>query len=230
MLPIFDSLREMNLISIALRIFLAIICGGIIGIEREFKRRPAGFRTHILICMGASITTLTSQYLYLYMNYYTDMARLGAQVIAGIGFIGAGTIIVTRRKRVKGLTTAAGLWTSAIVGLALGMGFYEAGIFASVLIFIAETIFSKLEDKLLNKSREINLFTEYANKTSLENMLKVYRDVNVKVLNMEITRSPESDNPNACAIFSLRLNSQITAEAIIEKLNSIDGVISIEEL
>ena len=229
MLPIFDSLRELNLISVALRIFLAIICGGIIGIEREFKRRPAGFRTHILICMGAAITTLTSQYLYLYMNYYTDMARLGAQVIAGIGFIGAGTIIVTRRKRVKGLTTAAGLWTSAIVGLALGMGFYEAGIFASLLTFIAEAIFSKLEDKLLNKSREINLFTEYTEKPCLENMLKIYREANIKVLNMELTRSPEADK-NACAIFSLRLNNQITADTLIEKINSTDGVLSVEEL
>lgn len=230
MLPLFDGLRELNLISIALRIFLAIVCGGIIGIEREFKRRPAGFRTHILICMGAAITTLTSQYLYLYMNYYTDMARLGAQVIAGIGFIGAGTIIVTRRKRVKGLTTAAGLWTSAIVGLALGAGFYEAGVLTSLLIFIAESIFSKLEDKLLNKSREINLYTEYTDKACLESMLKVYREENIKVLNIEITRSPEAEKPNACAIFSLRLNSQITADALIEKLTSIDNVVSVEEL
>ena len=92
---------------------LAVVCGGIIGIEREFKRRPAGFRTHILICLGAAMTTLTSQYLYLCMGQYTDMARLGAQVVAGIGFIGAGTIIVTRRQRVKGLTTAAGLWAAA---------------------------------------------------------------------------------------------------------------------
>lgn len=230
MLPIFDNLRELNLISIALRIFLAIICGGIIGIEREFKRRPAGFRTHILICMGAAITTLTSQYLYLYMNYYTDMARLGAQVIAGIGFIGAGTIIVTRRKRVKGLTTAAGLWSSAIIGLALGMGFYEAGIFASVLIFIAESLFAKLEDKLLNRTREINLFTEYTDTVCLENMLKIYRDKNIKVLNMEITRSPETNKQNACAIFSLRLNTQITADSLIESLSATDGIITVEEL
>ena len=104
---------------------LAAFCGSAIGIEREFKRRPAGFRTHILICLGAAMTTLTSQYLSLIMHYYTDMARLGAQVVAGIGFIGAGTIIVTKRQRVKGLTTAAGLWTVAIIGLALGGGFYE---------------------------------------------------------------------------------------------------------
>ena len=103
MLSIFDGLREITLPAVTLRLMLAMVCGGIIGIEREFKRRPAGFRTHILICLGAAMTTLTSQYLYLYMGQYTDMARLGAQVVAGIGFIGAGTIIVTRRQRVKGL-------------------------------------------------------------------------------------------------------------------------------
>ena len=96
----FDSLRDINMVSVSVRMLLAVVCGGVIGMEREYKRRPAGFRTHILICLGAAMTTLTSQYLYLYMHYYTDMARLGAQVVAGIGFIGAGTIIVTRQQRV----------------------------------------------------------------------------------------------------------------------------------
>ena len=145
MIPFFDSLRDINVLSVSVRMLLAVICGGVIGIELEFKRRPAGFRTHILVCLGAAMTTLTSQYLYLYMHYYTDMARLGAQVVAGIGFIGAGTIIVTRQQRVKGLTTAAGLWTSAIVGLALGGGFYEGGILTTVLILLAELLFARLE-------------------------------------------------------------------------------------
>ena len=109
MLHIFDFAREMNTLAVAFRLVLAVLCGGLIGIEREYKRRPAGFRTHILICLGAAMTTLTSQYMFLTMRLYTDVARLGAQVIAGIGFIGAGTIIVTKRQRVKGLTTAAGL-------------------------------------------------------------------------------------------------------------------------
>lgn len=107
MLPIFDGLRDLTMASICFRICLAAVCGGAIGIEREYKRRPAGFRTHILICLGAAMTTLTSQYLFQVMHYTTDIARLGAQVIAGIGFIGAGTIVVTRRQKVKGLTTAA---------------------------------------------------------------------------------------------------------------------------
>ena len=121
MLSIFDGLRDFTLLSVTVRIILAVICGGIIGMERSLHRRPAGFRTHILVCLGAAMTTLTSQYLYLYLDYYTDMARLGAQVIAGIGFLGAGTIIIARQ-RVRGLTTAAGLWAAAIIGLAVGAG------------------------------------------------------------------------------------------------------------
>lgn len=102
MLYIFDFAREMNTLAVAFRLVLAVLCGGLIGIEREYKRRPAGFRTHILICLGAAMTTLTSQYMFLTMHLYTDVARLGAQVIAGIGFIGAGTIIVTKRPARQG--------------------------------------------------------------------------------------------------------------------------------
>src|SRR5699024_9388110 len=79
MLPIFDGVRDVTMLSTTLRMLLAVVCGGLIGLEREYKRRPAGFRTHILICLGAAMTTLTSQFLYLNMHYYTDMARLGAQ-------------------------------------------------------------------------------------------------------------------------------------------------------
>ena len=101
MLHIFDFAREMTLLAVTLRMVSAVICGGLVGMEREFKRRPAGFRTHILICLGASVTILTNLYLYQVMHMFTDIARMGAQAITGIGFIGAGTIIVTKRKRVR---------------------------------------------------------------------------------------------------------------------------------
>ena len=230
MLSIFNGLRAVTMLSVTVRMLLAVACGGIIGIEREYKRRPAGFRTHILICLGAAMTTLTSQYLYLNMHYYTDMARLGAQVVAGIGFIGAGTIIVTRRQRVKGLTTAAGLWAAAIIGLALGGGFYEGGIFATILILLAELLFSKLEYRMLENAPEINLYMEYTDKRCLENVLKLYRELNLKILNMEITRSTGSEKHNACAIFSLRLNKRCKVEQLVAKVSGTEGVVSVEEL
>ena len=230
MLTILDGLREVTMASVALRMILAVFCGGVIGIEREYKRRPAGFRTHILICLGAAMTTLTSQYLYLNMHYYTDMGRLGAQVVAGIGFIGAGTIIVTRRQRVKGLTTAAGLWAAAIVGLSLGAGFYEAGIAATALILSAELVFSRMEYRILDHAPEINLYMEYTDKTCLEKVLKLYRERNLKILNMEITRSPGSDAHNACAIFTLRLNKRCRIDDLLRNIHATEGVVSVEEL
>lgn len=230
MLSVFDGLREVSLLSVTVRMCLAVACGGIIGMEREYKRRPAGFRTHILICLGAAMTTMTSQFFYLYMNYFTDMARLGAQVVAGMGFIGAGTIIVTRRQRVKGLTTAAGLWTAAIVGLCLGGGFYEGGIFATLLILLAELIFSKLEYRMLENAPEINLYMEYMDRTCLENVLKLYRELDLKVLNLEITRATGSEKHNACAIFTLRLNKKCKVERLLAKVNATEGVVTVEEL
>ena len=115
LLHIFDIIRGTDILSTFCKLLTAVICGGLIGIEREFKRRPAGFRTHILIGLGAAMTTLTSQFIVTDLNMSADPGRLGAQVVAGIGFIGAGTIIVSKRNRVKGLTTAAGLWTTAII-------------------------------------------------------------------------------------------------------------------
>ena len=230
MLSIFDSLRDVNMVSVTVRMVLAVLCGGIIGIEREYKRRPAGFRTHILICLGAAMTTLTSQFLYLQLHYYTDMARLGAQVVAGVGFIGAGTIIVTQRQRVKGLTTAAGLWASAIIGLAIGGGFYEGALFATFLIILAELLFSKLEYRMLENAPEINLYMEYTDRSCLEQVLKLYREKNVKVLNMEITRATGSEHHNACAIFTLRLNKRCKVELLLDAIHRVEGVAAVEEL
>ena len=146
-----EYLREMNVISILLRLVLAMLFGGFIGLERERKRRPAGFRTYMLVCLGAALTMLLSQYESFMVTtawretaaeigLRTDVSRFGAQVINGIGFLGAGTIIVTGKQEVKGLTTAAGLWASACMGLAIGAGFYECVLLGFVLIFLTNRL------------------------------------------------------------------------------------------
>ena len=230
MLALFDGLRDVTIVSVALRMTLAVVCGGIIGIEREYKRRPAGFRTHILICLGAAMTTLTSQYLYLVLGQYTDMARLGAQVVAGIGFIGAGTIIVTRRQRVKGLTTAAGLWAAAIIGLALGGGFYEGGLFATFLILIAELFFSRVEYRMLQNAPEVNLYVEYSDNKTMDTLLQEFREHGLKILNMGIIHSKSNEEHNACAIFTLRLHKGLDVEHLKQEILATAGVVSVREL
>ena len=241
MLEKLDFLREINTWSVLLRLLLAMFFGGMIGLERGRKRRAAGMRTYMLVCMGAALTVLLSLYEYHMLTSVwadlaaeigtrTDVSRFGAQVINGIGFLAAGTIIVTGRQEVKGMTTAAGLWTAAIVGLCLGGGFYEGGIFATVLILLAEMLFSRLEYRMLENAPEINLYMEYKDRNCLERVLKLYREHDLKVLNMEITRATGSEEHNACAIFSLRLNKRCKAEALVAEINSTTGVVSVEEL
>lgn len=219
--------NSLTIIDVLIRMVAAVVCGGLIGMEREQKRRPAGLRTHMLICLGASMTTLTSQYLLLNLGLFTDPARLGAQVIAGIGFIGAGTIIVTKRRQVKGLTTAAGLWASAIVGLCCGAGFFLGAGTASVLILLAEMLMSKLEWYLVSTARTVNVYVEYSETETLTLIVDSLKSMNVSILDMELTRS---SGRNHTATFSLGTVRKMRHEVIMNELMGLRGVILVEEL
>ena len=231
MLEALNFLRtsELDWLSVTVRLVLAVICGGIVGIERERKRRPAGFRTHILICLGAAMTTLTSQYLVLEMGLYTDLARLGAQVIAGIGFIGAGTIIITKRRQVKGLTTAAGLWVAAIVGLCCGAGYYEGAVLATAVIILAELVFAKVEYFIVSNARSFNLYVEYVESGNLGTIVDTIKKSGGYILDLEITKN-SSEGKNPCAVFSLQAPRKISHQALMTKIAKLDGIVSVEEL
>lgn len=233
MFSFLDGIRNVNMLSVIVSMVLAVICGGLIGLEREHKRRPAGFRTHILICLGAAMATLTSQYLFLVQHQYTDIGRIGAQVVSGIGFIGAGTIIVTQRRRVKGLTTAAGLWASAIIGLACGAGFYEVAVFATMLILITELGFARLEHKIMDNAREVNLLVEYKDIDCLNAVLKYIQEVDLKILSFEILKETSSDicnhNHNT-ADLTLQVHRKIQMHELTHDLLRIPGVYTVEEL
>ena len=133
---IVEYLRDINLISMGLRFLLTAIGGGIIGMSRGRRQHAAGMRTHLLVCIGAASVMITSQFVVEELGLATDVLRMPAQVISGIGFLGAGSIIVTAKKHVTGLTTAAGLWASACMGLAAGIGYYECAVAMCLLIYI----------------------------------------------------------------------------------------------
>ncbi len=232
MLHFLDFIRgdHLDLLSIFVRLIAAMICGGVIGLERERKRRPAGFRTHILICLGAAMTTLTSQFLVLELGLYTDMARLGAQVIAGIGFIGAGTIIITKRRQVKGLTTAAGLWAAAIVGLCCGAGFLEGAILATTIILIAELLFARLEYFIISNSRTFNLYVEYSDSSALGRVVDTIKKTGAYIVDMEITRSSREGQKNSCSVFSIRTSRKIKQKQLVLMVAKLEGVLDVEEL
>ena len=132
-----DYLHTLNMGSTLFRLILAMFLGCLIGIDRGMKKRVAGVKTHMIVCMGATLVMMTGDFIHVYSNGagIGDTARLGAQVVSGIGFLGVGTIIVTGQRHVSGLTTAASLWTSACIGLAVGIGFYSGAIFTTLDVY-----------------------------------------------------------------------------------------------
>ena len=155
------------------------------------------------------------------------MARLGAQVVAGIGFLGAGTIVISRQ-RVRGLTTAAGLWAAAIIGLAVGAGFYEGAILATILIELAATVFLKIEKQVITKTSNIHIFLEYNKPKALEEVLTYCHAREIQIMHLEISRGKEPENVTI-ALLSVRLAHQMKAEEALKAMVDVDGVMLAEE-
>lgn len=178
---------ELTFDVIFFRLLLAVIFGGIVGLERERRHRPAGFRTHILVCFGAAIVSMVQDQLRIeilsysgeYQNFAdfikTDLGRLGAQVISGIGFLGAGCIIKDRGDMVVGMTTAAGIWATGCVGLGIGWGFYNIAIVAIVFMLIIMVGLKYVEDKMARKSKEISLKIEMNKDEVLTNFVEQFQ-------------------------------------------------------
>ena len=225
MLSFFDGFRDINTANILFRMVFAVLCGGAIGIERSIKNRPTGFRTHILIITGATAASLTGHFIYLVMGLPTDMSRLGAQVITGLGFIGAGTIIVTGHRTVKGLTTAAGLWATGIMGLAIGAGFYEGALLGTISILFAEIVLGKIKVK---RVKGFQCVVNYLNKDSLDHMLRFCKDRGIAIKALQIESARDESGANVYSAFiNLQPNTEVNHREFIHRIEAIDGVLSV---
>lgn len=228
-------LRELNLVSILFRIFLSVMIGGFLGMERGKKNRPAGLRTYILVCLGSALVMMTNQYVYL--TYQTgDPMRLGAQVISGVGFLGAGTIILTGRNKIMGITTAAGLWTAACSGLAIGVGFYEGAILGGIVIAFTVSGMLRFDIWLRKKSKYLELYVEYnAEKGAFSGFLQYAREHQFEVKNIQISKGyiwQSSEGRQRTLSYIVTVSSQVhrTHSEMIEVLAHEKGVQFIEEL
>lgn len=179
-----DWLQELSVGSILFRLVLAIVFSGLIGVQRAQKRHAAGLRTYGLVCLGATIAMMTNEYLIIRFGT-GDGARLGAQVISGIGFLGAGTILVTSRNQIRGLTTAAGLWACACMGLAIGAGFYTLSIIGVVIIFIALIMFPKIENYFILKTSTFELHIELDSRPNLKELVNYLRSNEIQIYSLE---------------------------------------------
>ncbi|MBE6576380.1 MAG: MgtC/SapB family protein [Ruminococcaceae bacterium] len=225
---IMDYLREFNWISVLVRVLLTMVFGGIIGIGRERKRRPAGFRTHMLVCLGSAMTMMVNQYL-IDKGYTVDASRLGAQVISGIGFLGAGTIIVTGHRQVNGLTTAAGLWASACMGLAIGAGFYEGALLACIVILLTTTLFTYFDRKVRSSSRVMWVTVEFFHSEDFPAILDNLRGMELRVFNIELNKS-RSEAGMHSATLSVEMQKKHSHDEVLALIATVDGVGAVEEL
>ena len=236
LLELLDYLRGWNTASIIFRLVIAMLCGGLIGMERATKRRAAGFRTYMVVCLGATLAMLLNQYIDdMLVNVWqisqtTDAARLGAQVINGIGFLGAGTIILTGSKQVKGLTTAAGLWASACMGLAIGAGFFECALMAFAAIIMSTTLLDKVEKLITSRSRNMNLLVRLDNLDEVSRVMEKIRAGNNVVYDVEMNKGAEALGEGPSAIFSIQLAKRVTHASVIMAIADLDSVLAITEL
>ena len=222
------ELREVTYLAVAVRIFVAVIVGGILGLERGMKNRPAGLRTYMLVCVGACVIMLSNQYIFQVFGT-GDPVRMAAQVVSGIGFLGAGTIIVTRRNQIKGLTTAAGLWSAAGVGLALGVGFYEAAIMGTVAVFFVMTLLQKMDNKLHRRSRQLEAYIELSS-ISLGDFLRTMRESGIEISDVQRESGEEETDGVRAYVATLRGKKRQNHQDLMEKVLAIPGVEFVEEL
>jgi len=223
------QLREVTYLAIAVRILVAVIIGGLIGLERGLKNRPAGLRTYMLVCVGACIVMLTNQYMV--QVYGTgDPVRMGAQVVSGIGFLGAGTIIVTRRNQIKGLTTAAGLWSAAGVGLALGVGFYEAALIGGFAVFFVMTLLQRMDNSMHRNAKVLEVYVELRGGFSLGDFLREVRSRDIIVAHTQREFDNEPEDGVRAFITTMKLQKRQNHTEVIDDLQTIPGVVYLEEL
>lgn len=223
------DLQSINDTSILLRLVLAVILGGIIGFERGRSGRPAGLRTHILVCLGAALAIMTNQYIYEVYGV-SDPTRMAAQVISGIGFLGAGTILVTGRHQVKGLTTAAGLWATACMGLAIGIGFYKAAIVACILIAFTTVVLHRFDNFLISKSRIMDIYIELSNSIPITSVLESIKSLKIDIESIEIVKPTYGVNAQIAAIMTIRLKQKKARLDAMAKICGVEGIEYAEEI
>lgn len=213
-----------------LRVLAASVCGGLIGLERELKGRPAGLKTFSLVCIGAALAMVTNEYIARMSGGNEDLARMAAQVISGIGFLGAGTIIVTGTNQIRGLTTAAALWVTAALGICIGAGFYT-GAFGSIGIILLSSMVCRMIDRLVaGKSRILKLYVEGVNEEFMLVLIDYLESSGIRIRN--VTRRSENKwyKKDTCVMAELDLGCRRCHREVIDSIRQLKGLRYVEEI
>ncbi len=225
------GVNELTFAVIALRLGLALLCGGCMGFFRTMKKRGAGLKTHVLVCLGACLIMMTNEYIYFYVtNHSGDLSRMASQVVSGVGFLGAGTILVTGRMQVKGLTTAAGLWACSGIGLALGIGFYSGALICTILVFIVYNWMERIDEIAYHHSRVYDLYVELESEDIVNAFVASIHKNGLKILSLEISKSKKVPEKVIYATITIETDTKHKNTDVISLVESMTGVVSVEEL
>ena len=235
-------LRDFTFTTVILRLLLAFLSGTVIGYGRARKQRAAGLRTFILTSIGAALTTLLATYEYQMLcgpwadvvkevGLKFDGSRYSAQVISGIGFLAAGTIISIGHQQVSGLSTAAGLFASVCMGIAAGAGFYECVIVVLVILIIVLDVMWPLEPAFKRRLRNITVFVEFNALENLNEISDIVRSRGATIYDIEIERSKRDRDKYPCAILILKMSREKPSHSgMLSSIAELDCVRTIHEL
>lgn len=214
-------------LAIALRLLLATVLGGVIGLQRESINRPAGFRTHTLVATGSALVMLVSIYGFGEAGQLSDPARLAAQVVSGIGFLGAGTIL-KEGSTIRGLTTAASLWVVSGIGLAVGAGFFGGAVVATVLVYVSLSSLGRLDRYLFHRSlyQSLTLWA-FDRPGQLGRIASFLGQCNVSILNVRLRREA-ADEDKVQVVLQVKLPLDYEIDELSAALAGLDGVTSVE--
>ena len=219
-----------SLEALIIRMFWAMLVGTLIGIDREMKNRSAGIKTHVLVCIGAALVMMTSQYIQVtFPGVKADLNRIGAQVISGVGFLGVGTIIVTGKNQVRGLTTAAGLWACACCGLAVGIGFIDGTVIALIFIMFTLKVLNLLDVRIHKNAKILDIYLEFENNKAVRQFTEDMHGLEVKISGFELAKSQiKGEGPSA--IISLTVDDRKLRPVMLDTLRAMEYIRYAEEL
>lgn len=216
---------------VLIKLLLAAVCGAAIGFERELKGRPAGLKTFSLVCLGATLIMVTNDYIFKYVtDSQGDVVRMAAQVVSGIGFLGAGSIMVTGHNQVTGLTTAAALWVTAALGIAIGSGFYFGAIAGFFVIYGTSFLFRYLDRKIVEHSRIMKIYVEGTDEDFMLRLVDCFSERRIKVLALQRKSENKWHADDTCAMIELDFGRRAQHRELLEEIRKIEGVRYAEEI
>ncbi len=230
MTEVLGYIQGMDDAAVLIRLILATICGSLIGWERVVRRHSAGIRTFALVSLGSAVAAVLNLYLAGMDGFNADVGRIPAGVVSGIGFFGAGTIIVTGRNQIKGLTTAASLWVASCMGMAFGAGYISVGFTCFVLVMGANMILMKLSQKIEENSRYVSISVEVEETGGVKKLRKKLLEMGYTINSINKTKDKTLSGTDVALMIEIDYGAKHAHQELFEALNNLEYVNYVEEI